>query len=245
MRLTLVRNATVIVEIAGRRLIVDPLLADAGAYPPVDNTPNQRPNPLVPLPFPAESIVAGLDAALVTHLHSDHFDRVASELLPRRLPLFCQDGDEWSFRDQGFLQVTAVGRELGWAGIHVTRVGGRHGHGEVGERLGPVSGFVLAAPGEPSVYLAGDTIWCDDVAAALEERRPQVTVVNAGGAVFVDSDPIVMDVEDVRRVCEAAPWTTVVCVHLEAINHCLVTRADLRASGLPVLVPEDGETLEF
>ena len=37
-------------------------------------------------------------------------------------------------------------------------------------------------------------------------------------------------------------------MHMEAINHCLVTRADLRgrawrAAGVDVAVPADGETL--
>jgi hypothetical protein len=38
---------------------------------------------------------------------------------------------------------------------------------------------------------------------------------------------------------------TVVVVHLEAINHCLDTRADIRAAVPTALVPEDGETLDL
>jgi hypothetical protein len=47
------------------------------------------------------------------------------------------------------------------------RTGGRHGTGEIGEKMGPVSGYVLRGPGEPVVYIAGDTVWCPEVAAAL------------------------------------------------------------------------------
>jgi hypothetical protein len=36
-----------------------------------------------------------------------------------------------------------------------------------------------------------------------------------------------------------------VVVHLEAINHCLETRADVRGAVPEALVPEDGETLEI
>jgi hypothetical protein len=39
--------------------------------------------------------------------------------------------------------------------------------------------------------------------------------------------------------------TVVVVVHLEAINHCLDTRADIRAAVPTALVPEDGETLDL
>ena len=64
MRVTLVRNATVIVEIAGRRVLVDPMLDDAGARPPIEGTHNPVPNPTVPLPFPADDVVRDLDAVI-------------------------------------------------------------------------------------------------------------------------------------------------------------------------------------
>ena len=112
--------------------------------------------------------------------------------------------------------------------------------------MAPVSGFVLTAPGEPVLYLAGDTVWCDEVRAALDEHRPDVVVVNAGGARFNEGDPIVMTAGDVVAVARHAPEAAVVAVHLEAVNHCLETRADLRQRvhderlGGRVTVPEDG-----
>jgi L-ascorbate metabolism protein UlaG (beta-lactamase superfamily) len=117
--------------------------------------------------------------------------------------------------------------------------------------MGDVSGFVIAADGEPTVYLAGDTIWCDEVEAAITAHHPDVIVVNAGAARFVHGDPITMDVDDVVATCNAAPDAVVVAVHMEAINHCLLTRDALRAgvaaAGLDgrVLTPADGETLEL
>ena len=92
MRLTLVRNATVILELDGRRILVDPMLDDAGARPPVADTANPVPNPTVPLPFPAEEVVRSVDAVLVTHRHRDHLDGRAEALLPRDVPVFCQLG---------------------------------------------------------------------------------------------------------------------------------------------------------
>src|SRR5215210_3156744 len=74
MDLTLVRNATLRLDMGGRRLLVDPMLDPAGARPPIAGTPEPRPNPLVGLPRPAAEIAADLDAVLVTHLHADHLD---------------------------------------------------------------------------------------------------------------------------------------------------------------------------
>jgi dethiobiotin synthetase len=101
-----------------------------------------------------------------------------------------------------------------------------------------VSGFLL-----DDLYLAGDTVWYDDVETTIERHRPRVAVVNAGGAEFLEGGPIVMGIDDVREVAMRVP--TVVAVHLEAINHCLLTRDALRAAVPGVLVPEDGETLEL
>jgi L-ascorbate metabolism protein UlaG (beta-lactamase superfamily) len=246
MRLRLIRHATLLIGLANRCLLVDPMLDPAGARPPVPNTPNDRRNPLCELPEPAELLVRNLDGVLVTHLHADHLDELAVDLLAKDLPVLCQPPDEGVLRDRGFVDVRPVerGGELG--GITIARTGGRHGTGEIAEQLAPVSGFVLAAPGEPTLYVAGDTVWCEEVAQALDEHRPDVVVVNAGGARLTHGDPITMTADDIAQVAGHAPQARVVAVHLEAINHCLETRPDLhqrlRDAGLQerVTVPEDG-----
>lgn len=237
MRLTLVRSATVLVELGGRRILVDPMLDDAGARPPVGQTANPVPNPTVPLPFPAEEVVRDLDAVLVTHRHRDHLDARAEELLPRDVPLFCQPEDEEALRDLG-LAAIPVADTLDWGGIMIARTPARHGSGRMAELLGPVSGFVLG-----DLFLAGDTVWYEGVEEAIARHRPRVAVVNAGGAEFLEGGLIVMGIDDVREVAARVP--VVVAVHLEALNHCFLTRAALREAVPGVLVPEDGETVEL
>jgi L-ascorbate metabolism protein UlaG (beta-lactamase superfamily) len=237
MRLTLVRNATVVLELRGRRILVDPMLDDMGARPAVENTPNPVRNPTVPLPRPAAEVVAGLDAVLVSHRHRDHLDERGLELVPRNLPVFCQPEDEDALRGAG-LAAQPVDTVLDWEGVAIERVPARHGFGAVADALAPVSGFVL----DRELYLAGDTVWYEEVERTIARTRPRVAVVHAGGARFLDSDLIVMGIDDVREVVARVP--VVVAVHMEAINHCLLGRAELRAAVPEVLVPEDGETLD-
>ena len=157
MRVTLIRSATVILELSGRRILVDPMLDPARARPPLENTANPVPNPTVELPFPVEDVLRGVDAVLVTHRHRDHLDGTAERLLPRDVPTFCQPDDASALYDLG-LDVRPIDDALDWNGLELRRVPGRHGSGAIAEALAPVSGFVLG-----ELYLAGDTVWYDDV----------------------------------------------------------------------------------
>ena len=236
MRITLIRNATVLLELRGRRLLVDPMLDPAGARPPIEDTANPVRNPTVELPFPAEQVVDGLDAVLVTHCHKDHLDDTAERLLPRDVPVFCQPEDEERLRDVG-LDARPIDASLDWNGLTLHRVPAQHGFGAVAEALAPVSGFVL-----DELYIAGDTVWYDGVRETIERFEPRVAVVNAGGASFLEGSLIVMGIDDVREVAARVP--TVVCVHLEALNHCFLTRAELAAAVPGAVIPRDGETVE-
>jgi L-ascorbate metabolism protein UlaG (beta-lactamase superfamily) len=229
VNLALVRNATLLLDTSEGRVLVDPMLRAARTTPPIEDTPNPVRNPLVELPFPADDVARGVSSCIVTHLHQDHFDDTAAGLLPPDLPILTQPESAAALRERGFTRVATEHER--WS---MTR--GRHGTGRIGKAMGPVSGWVV-----DGVYIAGDTIWCDEVAAALVRHAPRAVVVNAGGARFNEGDPIVMTVEDVRRVRDATD-AAVVVVHLEAMNHCLEPRRAYRQIE-GVLVPDDGETM--
>jgi hypothetical protein len=94
-----------------------------------------------------------------------------------------------------------------------------------------VSGWVV-----DGVYIAGDTILCDEVHEARDRHQPRATIVNGGGARFLEGDPIVMTAAEVAQLDG-----TVVVVHLEAINHCLEPRSAYTGA----IVPLDGEVLDL
>ncbi|MNW65595.1 hypothetical protein D3C74_439910 [compost metagenome] len=67
----------------------------------------------------------------------------------------------------------------------------------------------------------------------------------------MQGDPITMDGPDVVAVKHAAPSAHLIAVHMDVINHCMTTRADLAAYLAKeqledhVLIPMDGESFEF
>ena len=250
MNYTLIRNAAAVLSIGGTSFLIDPALDPVGARPPVANTPNQKPNPLVPLPGNWERLVQSANAKVVTHLHKDHFDDTSVAVLDLARPTYCQPEDHERLAGVGFSDLRPVVDDAEFEGVRITRTAGHHGTGKIGEAMAPVSGFVFEAANDSRVYVAGDTIWCDEVAHVIATQNPDVIVVNAGGARFLEGDPIVMTAEDVAEVHRAAPEAMIVIVHLEAINHCLETRSYYRKR-LPELgvqmdrvrVPADGESV--
>ncbi|TGE22247.1 MBL fold metallo-hydrolase [Hymenobacter aquaticus] len=251
MQVQLIRNATLLLKVGGKTLLVDPLLAPRFQYDPIPQTANPIRNPTAELPFAAAelpALVASLDAVLLTHTHLDHWDPVAQQLLPKALPILCQPADAETLRAAGFTQVLPIDPERDWEGIRIYRTGGQHGLGDIGRRMGTVSGFVLEAEGQ-RLYLAGDTIWCEEVQQALDRYQPTTIIVNAGAAQFLQGGPIVMTAADVAQVARHAPRATIHAVHLEAVNHCAedraATRAYLAQQGLAarVHVPTDGQWL--
>jgi len=234
----LVRNATVLVDVGSVTFLVDPMFSGGGENPPVPNSPNDRRNPLVPMP----DVELSYDAVIITHRHQDHWDEAAVEALDADVPLFCQPAEADAFAAEGFTDVRAVEESASFEGVTVHRTPGRHGHGALAEEMGPVSGFVFE--GDETVYVAGDTVWYDAVQETLDRFAPEVVVLNGGAARFVEGDPITMGVEDITAV-RAATDAEIVVVHMEAINHCLLSREELREEVGDVHVPADGERVTF
>jgi L-ascorbate metabolism protein UlaG (beta-lactamase superfamily) len=250
MKIQLIRHATMLIEVQGKRILVDPMLSAAGKMAAVPDVANSSDNPLVDLPVDP-SLLLNADAIMVTHTHRDHFDDEAIKLLPPSNQLFCQPSDEERILKAGFTKVQAIEQSHQWDGIAITRTEGQHGTGSIGQKMGPVSGFLLESQGEPSLYIAGDTIWCPEVEYVLEKYQPQIIVCFAGNARFSSGDPITMTKEDIHNVCKHAPSSKIVAVHLEAWNHCSLTRKELKdyieenSLIAQVYIPYDGEWMSF
>lgn len=248
MKLQLFRNATLKLDYAGRTILIDPYLAPKHSLP---SFTGRSPNPMVDLPASIETILDGVELVVVSHLHTDHFDSIAKEVVPKDLPLICRPGDETTILEAGFTDIRPLIDVFDWNGLVFTRREGSHGLGPVVEKMGPVMGFTLEAVGEPSIYWAGDTVLYPPVAKVIEETAPDIIVTHSCGAKW-DGDLIVMDAEQTIATAELAKHALVVATHMEALDHATTTRAELcraaEAAGITpkrLFIPQDGETLTF
>lgn len=158
MRLHHLRSATFVLEAAGKRILVDPMLGEKGTVSPPFAVARHRPrrNPLIDLPAGSETTLAELDAVLVTHCrrgHHDHLDSSAHELIRARdLPVFCHALDVRNMTRKGLRTEPMTPHEpREMLGGTVTAFHAVHGYGVLAKAMGPGVGYLIELPGEPSI----------------------------------------------------------------------------------------------
>ena len=248
-----IRNATARLTYGGKTFLLDPMLSERGALPSFAGV---APNPTVDLPLSAKDVIENIDAVIVSHLHADHFDGPAAELLNKSLLVLTPHNSAppnprepdiaVSFRDGlealGFTTVREIGSDIAdhicFDGITLRQVFARHGKGAIGDMMGGVNGLIFQAGGHPTIYWAGDTILDQngELEAVLTRFRPDIVIAHTGGPLVEALSPeiLLMDAEQGREFFELAfkanPNAQIVAVHMEALDHCFSTRSDLASA---------------
>lgn len=249
MDVQLIRNATVKIKYAGKTILVDPMFSPKDT---IDSFAGIARNPTVDLTISIDNILDNVDFVIVTHTHPDHFDTLAREKLPKDIKLFCQPADKDLMEKASFVNTEVVEAKTTFQNISLTRTGGKHGSGEILVQMGDVSGFVLQAENEPTLYIVGDSIWTEEIERTIATFKPDVIITNSGGAIMpgFENNPIIMNEEQTILLTQFSNRAKVIAVHLESLDHCRVTRHSLRAKATKhgidstrLIIPIDGQSV--
>jgi L-ascorbate metabolism protein UlaG (beta-lactamase superfamily) len=132
-----------------------------------------------------------LNAVVLSHLHGDHFDRIARRQLDRTVPVVTTEQAASRLRRYGF---TSHGMQPwnryeltnGEESLTVESLPAIHAYGLIGKMLPPVMGSLLVHRASGAVrrrvYLSGDTLTGDHL-DEISERHPDIdtAVVHLGG----------------------------------------------------------------
>lgn len=187
-----VGNATLLIRYGELTLLTDPNFLHRGQYAYLGKGLVSR-----RLKEPALSVrdlPEDLDAVILSHLHGDHWDRVARRNLRRSLPILTTPHASRRLQGlHGFSRATGLPTWhdhvliRGGSQVRVTALPGRHGPGAWRMLLPPVMGSMLefGPPGKAPLlrlYITGDTLMFPGI-HDIARRFPDVhlAVVHLGG----------------------------------------------------------------
>ena len=259
MKITQVRNATIIVEYNETKFLIDPWLGPKDYMEGFESALNsQIRQPRVELPFEIEKTV-DVDAVILTHFHPDHFDEYAVNALNKDIKFFVQSQKDLEIiKSYGFKNLEVMTQQgIDYKNIKLYKTDCQHGKREIikplCESIGmpyDAMGVVFKSNNEKTLYVAGDTIWCDEVSEAIDKFEPEIIVVNACAATVINGERLIMNIDDVRQVIKKAPKSIIIASQMDTVSHLTVTRKDLeefreKESVKNLLIPDDGEVLNF
>ena len=161
-----VGTATVVIRYAGFTILTDPNFLHAGDHVHLGYglTSVRRTNPAVEI-----EDLPPLDFILLSHLHGDHFDRVAERKLNKATPIISTRHATSYLEKVGFTRTHALKTwetievRKGKATLNLTAMPGTHGPGPLGAVQPPVMGSMLDFGDEEErtrlrMYINGDTL---------------------------------------------------------------------------------------
>jgi L-ascorbate metabolism protein UlaG (beta-lactamase superfamily) len=222
MTVTYVGGPTALLEYAGLRILLDPTFDPPQVYASDGEALTKTAGPGIAL-----DDIAPVDLVLLSHHeHEDNLDTAGAELVSRTPTLStAKAGIDLGKPVIGLdcWETHRVGR------VTVTAAPALHGPPGAERLVGPVIGFLLEAPDEPTVYVSGDNASLELV-QQIADRFPDigVAILNAGAARVPSIDAaLTLTSSDAVRAAQILGGPTVVGLHTEDWKHFSETRADL------------------
>lgn len=217
--LTLIGGPTVLIELAGLRLLTDPTFDPPGLYEARGVTLEKTRGPAIGV-----EDIGVVDAVLLSHdQHFDNLDRAGRAFLAQVGTVFTTGA--------GAARLGGAARGLApWetatldgpdgARLLVTATPARHGPIGIEPIAGDVIGFALGVerPGD-ALYVSGDTVWYEGVAEAARRFSPRLAILFTGSAKTRGAFHLTMDSNDAIEAAHAFAGARIVAVHNDGWRH--------------------------
>ncbi len=236
--LTFVGTATTIIRFGELTLLTDPNFLHRGQRAHLGYGLSSK-----RLTEPALSIaeLPELDAILLSHLHGDHWDRVANRGLDHDLPVLTTPHAARRLQWRGFPRAigirtwTAHRITKGNTTATITALPGRHAPGWTRRLLPPVMGTMLelgtvSEPARQRVYISGDTLLVEEL-KQIPERFPDIDtgVLHLGGTTLPGGLVVTMDARQGAGAVELIGAGTNIPIHYDDYSVFRSSLADFRA----------------
>ena len=226
--ITFIGGPTALLEYAGLRIVTDPTFDAPQIYEdPEETTLVKTTGPAI-----AREDLGAVDLVLLSHHgHKDNLDWEGLELIAQGIPTLStrQAADElfgggvvgldnWESYDFGPVTITAMPAL----------------HGPPGSEpmVGPVIGFMLESPGEPTIYVSGDNASLPLVQQIADRFAPvDIALLFAGAARVdeIDAD-LTLNSADAATAAKLLGARLVVGLHTEDWTHFSHTRSQLEVA---------------
>lgn len=229
----LVGGPTAVIDLGGARFMTDPTFSAPGTYPVAPG------RTLTKLEGPAVGIedIGHVDAVLLSHdQHVDNLDPAGRAYVASAPQTFTTPAA--AQRLEGHVtglapwQVSTFVAQNGRT-FRITAVPAQHGPDGTEPVTGPVTGFVIASEGLPTVYVSGDNASLSVVREIAERARIDVAVLFVGGAKsprLLGDALLTLDGDGASAAAKLLPHADIVPVHFRGWGHFTQGGDAIRAS---------------
>lgn len=233
-RITYVGASTALIEVAGLRLLTDPVFdPPGGRYSFGLGTASRK----LTGPSVTADAIGAMDAVLLSHdQHADNLDGAGRDLLPRatRVLTTQRGAARLGGNARGLAPWTRFDLDAQGTRVRVVATPARHGPPLSRPIVGDVIGFLLTWDGQRhgALYLSGDTVWFKGMAEVARRFRVGTFVPYLGGARFAISGRAryTLTGRAAVRATEALSPRAVVPLHYEGWSHLREGREEVQRS---------------
>lgn len=179
---------------------------------------------------PAVFDTTNVDVLLISHLHADHFDKEAKEILNKNLTTVVPPANKetvfkWGFYNTiGLKWNDTITFKKDFETLKIIAVKALHAHDEhLNTELGHVNGYIIEYDDGKNIYRiywTGDTVWFDKIKDYKKFGKINLLIPNMGA---VGADGNIgrrgLDAKDCKKIIQCLNPTSIIPVHHSTFSH--------------------------